>query len=62
MKNNNYFLKGLVIVSFGLSQVAFAQQGDDVRLAQEQARLGTVKVVSLNKETKLPNFIRFTEE
>lgn len=61
MKNNNYFFKGLILVSFGLSQ-AFAQQGDDVRLAEEQARLGSAKVVSRNKETKLPNFIRFSEE
>ena len=54
MKNNNYFLKGLAfasLLSFGINQ----------SLAQEQTRLGNVKVVSFHRETKLPNFIRFTE-
>src|ERR1700757_342961 len=55
MKNNNYFLKGLAFASLlGL--------GINQSFAQEQTRLGKVKVVSYHKETKLPNFIRFTEE
>ncbi len=54
MKNNNYFLKGLAFISlFGL--------GINQSFAQEQTRLGNVKVVSYHQETKLPNFIRFTE-
>lgn len=54
MKNNNYFLKGIAFASLlGL--------GINQSFAQEETRLGKVKVVSYHKETKLPNFIRFTE-
>jgi len=54
MKNNNYFLKGLAFISL-------LSLGINQSLAQEETRLGNVKVVSYQRETKLPNFIRFTE-
>ena len=55
MKNNNYFLKGIAftsLLSIGVQQL----------FAQEQTRLAGAKAVSYHSETKLPNFIRFSEE
>src|ERR1700749_1151321 len=54
MKNHHYFLKGLALASF-------LSLGVNQSLAQEENRLSNVKIVSYQRETKLPNFIRFPE-
>ena len=55
MKNNHYFLKGIAFAS--LLNISVQQS-----LAQEQTRLSGAKAVSYQRDTKLPNFIRFSEE
>jgi Zn-dependent metalloprotease len=55
MKNNNYLLKGIAFA--GLLSI-----GVQPLFAQEQARLAGAKAISYQRETKLPNFIRFSDE